>query len=109
MIFHIGIWLYRDSRGCWLIKDASLKNQEWRLFIFFLSGIRLLIKTATSATFVVMIQGSSCLYAGPNPENRETTVLLRPKDQHRPSLAGLVVFVAIYFNYPSLTARNAAT
>ena len=25
----------------------------------------LLIKTATSATFVVMIQGSSCLYAGP--------------------------------------------
>ena len=33
-----------------------------------------------------------------HPENRETTVLLRPKDLHRPSLAGLVVFVAIYFN-----------
>ena len=33
-----------------------------------------------------------------HPENRETTVLLRPKDQHRPGLAGLVVFVAIYFN-----------
>ena len=57
----------------------------------------LLIKTAT---FVVMIQGSSCLYAGPihHPENRETTVLLRPKDLHRPSLTGLVAFVAVYFN-----------
>ena len=33
-----------------------------------------------------------------HPENRETTVLLRPKDLHRPSVAGLVVFVAIYFN-----------
>ena len=33
-----------------------------------------------------------------HPENRETTALLRPKDPDRPSLAGLVVFVAIYFN-----------
>ena len=33
-----------------------------------------------------------------HPENRETTVLLRPKDLHRPSVAGLVAFVAIYFN-----------
>ena len=33
-----------------------------------------------------------------HPENRETTVLLRPEDLHRPSLAGLVAFVAIYFN-----------
>ena len=40
-----------------------------------------------------------------HPENRETTVLLRPKDLHRPSLAGLVVFVAIYFNCQSFAHK----
>ena len=33
--------------------------------VFMIGWTALLIKTATSATFVVMIQGSSCLYAGP--------------------------------------------
>ena len=33
-----------------------------------------------------------------HPKNRETTVLLRPKDLRGSSVAGLVAFVAIYFN-----------
>ena len=39
-----------------------------------------------------------------HPENRETTVLLQPKDLHRPSVAGLVAFVAIYFNCSGLSS-----
>ena len=39
-----------------------------------------------------------------HPGNRETTVLLRPKDLHRPSLAGLVVFVAFFFNCQGLAS-----
>ena len=39
-----------------------------------------------------------------HPENREMTVLLRPKDLHGPSLSGLVVFVAIFFNCPRCIA-----
>ena len=69
-------------------------------------GCYLLIKTATSATFVVMIQGSSCLYAGPKystppwKQGNDCIIATKRPAQAKPGRACCVC--CFFFNCPGI-------
>ena len=56
----------RALNRCYQDENSAIRSEQEKPSHFNApEALQLLIKTATSATFVVMIQGSSCLYAGP--------------------------------------------